>query len=411
MFNYFSFSPSSDYTGNLSLAGSSSSVLPNGTVWQPGDALKLNPNSWNLNESIVYTFDDNFIIEGLKESEMSGLIKLNYIESILLHHGIRIEVSDIANISNSISNDAFKTLSGPCISYCNQKEPGKEIRLGLRTFVLDEIKDSLSNYGIINPRASCFAKVTYMGHTEIIWGVGGTENQYGAIEDVLNGESQSNIEIMIAGELEPKYKVIKKLDPDDPTSGFGPTNEESPLCVGDPIVVVDISNYAEKTDTGWTWKDANYTSNEWYVADVTDPCNDYSNTEITKQLFPIEFISGCDFEDFQPRKLEMPKELDITRITSDSLIDQTIEITWNKPDSVPRTMVMFSDYGKLELPIDFEEFETGDTLKSSEVLYYGGRTTITKTGLTLGQTYQIALLGVNAQYEYSEPLIMTFTLS
>jgi len=355
-YNYFEFNPRNTNDplagGELSAPVELNNIITtiDGTLCQPGEIKKLTPG-------VEYsTFEDYMKIDIDQTVTISGLTEQDW-EEISLETGNTFKKDFIINwmnflnlseftdmsVMDSIMNffediNFFKLMSGPSVAYLTQDPITLEVSLGLNsynvTYWLDWINaNSNTNYALyatqirkkIKPLPhfiTHIAKIQYSNTTEKTWSfdtryyteysgdgvnnasleVGGgnyfTEIKFAGLHYTIN----NNIEIY---QTKAKYIVKKNIDQRDPTFGLC-SGEGEPFCIGDQVFIIDTSILNNRIYTGsdsnsftWTWiGTSSNIDRKWYIANVSNPCTDYTNVAISDMLFPLRAISECKFENF-----------------------------------------------------------------------------------------------------------------
>lgn len=352
-YNYFSFvaAPAdviagidlNKYTGTLSAPTTSNApTIPNAletpAIAQPGDVLKFSPgNLFGTDELVTFTtgLDYPLTIESLTNSDWSNTMKNKWFQSWMTKVGLGAFITQ--PVYTTLFNawealNGFEMLSGLSVAYVVQIPSTLEIKIGVNMYLSTFFSDwVISNPGTDasnifaaltkeNIYISNVGKVTYGGSTDFVWTFatpfifsnytgGGVTNS-----SLSNGGGNVFAEISLAGGIfdndlnsivEARYIVRKNVQPYDPTNGIASVESvyQAPFCIGDVLTVIDTSTYTTRTNLtntfNWTWfGNLINVPNIWYLADISNPCNDYKTVPIFDQLFPIRAISECKFENF-----------------------------------------------------------------------------------------------------------------
>jgi len=356
-YNYFDFT-ANDIQDPLSGGVLSTPIFnnaiapePDGILCQPGNIVKLSPgDDYSDTEDYIkfYTdLDQILTVYGLTEQDWNKIdlntnnsfkkdFIIDWMKFLNLGEFIDDPIVDVLLTYFEVNN-IFKLLSGPSVAYVNQDIETQEVTVRLNsysvTFWFDWITDNItSNYSqyalqfkrIIKPAphfVTHIAKIEYSNTIENTWSFDALiYNEYtgpGVTNSSLSeGGGKIFSEIKLAGlyytinnninveYTKAKYIAKKNLDPRDPTfgrcSGDGP-----PFCIGDQVFIVDTSIVNHRYYSGsnidftWTWIGTSSTvDRKWYIANVSNPCTDYTNVPISEMLFPLRAISECKFENF-----------------------------------------------------------------------------------------------------------------
>lgn len=323
---YYGFIDVGPFTGTLIEPVVGTETATTGSLNQPGDMIKLSAGSdaWTQDPQTI----TNFLSNDIKISSMTGqdwtlIEKENWTNSYLKYIGLKDLISSVyySTIFNLLEqDDIFQKLSGACISYVTQNTETNEISIGCPVYRYDIIieyantlplGDSLrniifSNHIVTIPYISNVFKTEYNSYEQITYCFDGIEYKQYNISgisippSIINGGGNRISEVKLAGYgITPHYIVKKDVDPNDPTIGLC-SGTGKPFCMGDTIVVVDTSTWTENNGTEWTWiGDYTQISNTWHIADITNPCTDYSDVEIFDMLFPMRVIQFCEFQLFE----------------------------------------------------------------------------------------------------------------
>ena len=170
------------------------------------------------------------------------------------------------------------------------------------------LKNKIYTYYTQSNYISNCCKVTYKGFTNIVWCFEGIEysfyniNNIGLIPNLINGGGNRFSEVKLGGNnIQAHYIVKKNIDINDPTLGLC-SGTSKPFCIGDLITIIDTSCWTSYNNiSGWSWVGDMVTLSDiytFYIADVSNPCVDYSNVPISSIFFPFRIIQFCEFLNF-----------------------------------------------------------------------------------------------------------------
>ncbi|MFV2014991.1 MAG: hypothetical protein ACC656_06165 [Candidatus Heimdallarchaeota archaeon] len=349
-YNYFAFE-ANDISDPLAGGTLSEPVLqttatiPTGEICQPADITKISPGTAYSQVDDIIVFQDmdneNVTVSGITKAEWnnvdqkyngtvygSGTNGVTLKESWFAQWMEFLDLEDYINdpifvdiLQDFEDDDYFQQLSGLSISYLSQAGDTLELSLSVNCYQTSFFTDWLnSNSGstVIEMKTkikssphfiSNAGKIEYFNDYNYVWSFDTRKYNYDGdgvtSASLTNGGGNIFYEIKFASlEYEALYSVKKDVDPRDPTFGLC-SGEDKPFCVADEIFVIDISSLTRRTYSGtgndfiWTWMGSPSAINrEWYIANISDPCNDYTFTPISEMLFPLRVISECEYGDF-----------------------------------------------------------------------------------------------------------------
>lgn len=304
-------------------------------ISQPGDVLKFSPGLvYGTNESLIFNFDYPLAIESLNVSDWTLSLKNQWFQSWMIKVGLGNYINH--TVYNTLfsaweTDYGFEKLSGLSLAYAIQDSNTFEIKLGINSYVSTFFQDWVFNnpsqiatdiFGTLKPGPhyiSHVGKITYGNHTDYVWSFanGFIFNEYngdGALNgNIVTGGGNAFVEVKLAAlNLEngtpktiPHYIIRKNVPDNDPTRGIASIESvyQKPFCIGDVLTVLNNSTFTTRSNNTanftWTWfGNLIDIPTAWYLADASDPCNDYRTVPIFEQLFPLRVISECKFENF-----------------------------------------------------------------------------------------------------------------
>ncbi len=339
MNNYFSFTLNNDFEGVYSPVTSINYTLETiGNTKDPNDILKLNVGSDVFSqqpESVLFSNID-LKIETLTSSDWTTEEQEKWLNAYLKYVSLinKINPTQFSDILDYLlSINFFESISSPSIAYVNRNDGTNsynddffytnEVFIGLNVYESNILLDyanitndlELKNIIISNHKKdknyiSNASKVTYQSFTNIVYCFDGIcydkydISNIGLTPSLINGGGNIFGEVKLAGDgIQAHYKIRKNIHKNDPTVGYcsGVGKEQNVgFCMGDYIVLVDTTVWTTNTINGWTWcGDFTTLPYQWYIADVTKPCEYYSSVAIYEQLFPLRIIQYCLFSDFK----------------------------------------------------------------------------------------------------------------
>jgi len=335
MYHYFPFTTIGDFTGVYSTYSSTSFNIPMGNICQPSDSLKFNAgtSSW-IQTPDTYTFlNSELDITSLNGTDWSTSLKNEWFESYLIQVCVNdyLVPSEKALILTYLESiDLFQTLSSPSILYVTRNDGtngliidplliNNEVSIGMNVYksdyIIDFAKTLPNNNGLKNKiysyhkkgniYISNVCKVNYNGYEDYVWCFDGlVYNNYdianiGIVPSLTNGGGNIFGEVKLAANyIQAHYIVKKNVNNLDPTFGLC-SGGGKPFCTGDELVIVDTSSYTTNGTSGWSWiGDYSTIPITIHIADVSNPCVDYSNVGIGSMFFPFRIIQFCLFNDF-----------------------------------------------------------------------------------------------------------------
>jgi hypothetical protein len=310
-------------------------------IGTPDDILKLSPGiSYGTNESITFILDYPLTIESLTVGDWDLVLKEKWFKAWMTKVGLSNFISqpvfyDLFNAWEELLG--FEKLSGLSIATMFQDITTFEVSIMVNIYESTFFRDwifanqspiaSLLNGSLIPGKhyISHVGKVTYGNHTDYVWSFSSKPfifNQYTIANDFVNGGGNIFALIKLAGAnykenisvVKPHYLIVKNVPKNDPTKGFSTSNRKidnefpeiaylGPFCIGDVLTILNNSSITSRTNLTntfqWTWfGDLSNIPTIWYIADVTNPCEDYRTVPVYDMLFPIRVISECKIEDF-----------------------------------------------------------------------------------------------------------------
>lgn len=317
-------------------------------VGTPDDILKMSPGTvYGTNETLTFTtnLDYSVTIESLSVSDWDIVLKEKWFKAWMTKVGL----SNFINqpIFYTLFNDweadfGFEKLSGLSIASVFQNPVTFEINIMVNVYENTFFQDWVTNvnnkndyptesallFGSLIPSKhyiSHVGKVTYGGYSDYVWSFSTKPfnfSNYVITSDFVNGGGNLFALIKLAGAVfknnisvsKPHYLVIKNVPKDDPTKGFSTVNRFlnnefldynaiGPYCIGDVLTVLNDSTITSRTNSTnvfqWTWYGELFNiPTLWYMADITNPCEDYRAVPVYDMLFPLRVISECKIEDF-----------------------------------------------------------------------------------------------------------------
>lgn len=334
-YNRFLFTDSLEtFSGTYVLDNSTLSV-PNGNIHRPGNILKFNNGSdpWSQTPMYVEYLNSELTITTVQQINWDNNNKSRWIGEFLSYLGL-INYLDMIESQQLISvlenDDIFRKLSGPSLAYINRNDGidpnsynydliNNEVNIGLNTYEYNIIynyglslpdtsllKEKILMYCKEDARISNACLVTYKGKTEILYCFGGYHYKNYDISAIpeptlLSGGGNWFGEVKIAGNGVKAHYIVKAgVDDNDPTGGLL-SGHTLPFCMGETIVIIDTTTWSTFNGVDdWTYENGStYHPYIWNIADVTNPCVDYSGVPISELLFPLRVIQFCEFGDFK----------------------------------------------------------------------------------------------------------------
>lgn len=335
MYNYFPFVSTGSFAGTYSAYSSTSFSIPTGNIGDPADILKFNAgtNAWSQTPA-TYTFLNNSVdISSLSGTDWTTTLKNKWFDGYLNYIGVNnfltpIEKNTLFNYVES--KEIFQLLSSPSIAYVTKNDGTNgliidpyltnEISIGMNVYdyrFVMEYAQTLPNNNTLKNKIYSYhkqgkvlisnvCKVTYNGFTDYVWCFDGIEfpeyniSNIGLIPSLAMGGGNFFGEVKLAGnDIQAHYIVKKNVSNSDPTFGLV-SGEGKPFCFGDEIVIIDTTCWTTNNSTsGWTWiGDYSQLQYLWNISDISNPCTDYANVEISSMLFPLRIIQFCQFSNF-----------------------------------------------------------------------------------------------------------------
>lgn len=350
-YNYYGFAQGASYYAGSYSAAVNTATMPTGSICQPGDVLKFSPgNSYGTNEIMTFALDYNLTIESMTVGDWDTVTKDKWFQSYMTKVGLSRFITDpiyAKLLSDWEAGFGFERLSGLSLAYVYQDTISLEVRLGVNLYIDTFFEDWVFTnapsptygtiasdiFGTLKPGPhyiSNVGKITYGTWTDFVWsfGVPNIFDEYVTLgtENLANGGGNLFAEIKLAGGyfnasnesiVNAHYIVVKNVPQDDPTKGIctylrskneigfntNTTAYLGPFCVGDVLTVINDSVYTTRTNLTsvftWTWFGNLYdVPTLWYLADISNPCQDYQTVPVYDMLFPLRVISECKYENF-----------------------------------------------------------------------------------------------------------------
>lgn len=313
-------------------------------IGTPDDILKMSPGTaYGTNETLTFTvgLDYPLTVESLTVSDWDIVLKEKWFKAWMTKVGLGNFINQ--PIFYDLFNEweaqfGFEKLSGLSIASVFQDLETSEISLMINVYESTFFKDwifannnlpiaSLLNGSLIPSKhyISHVGKITYGGHVDYVWSFATKPfifKDYTLSNDFVNGGGNMFAVIRLAGAsfkdnvavVNPHYLVVKNVPKEDATRGFSTANRclsgeldydtyLGPYCIGDVLTVLNDSAITTRTNLTnvfqWTWYGELYNiPTLWYMADITNPCEDYRAVPIFDMLFPLRVISECKIENF-----------------------------------------------------------------------------------------------------------------
>jgi hypothetical protein len=333
-YNQFIFTPGVEtFSGSYVLDNSTIST-PNGNIFEPGTVVKFNNGDpWLQSPMVMEYLNSELSISTVSEYMWTNNEKSRWILEYFTYLGIinYLDMFESQTLIALIQNDnLFNHISAPSLAYINRNDNidinsqpvdlvNGEVNIGLNVYPYNIVYNfglSLPDTSLLKEKIMMYCReeayisnaclVTYKAQTEILWCFGGynykgyiTPNSF--VPSLLEGGGNWFSEIKLAGSgVKAHYIVRAGVDPNDPTYGLL-SGHDKPFCMGEIINIIDTTTWTilYENDT-WTYDNGSVTRPYiWDIADVSNPCVDYSGVPITELIFPLRIIQFCEFGDFK----------------------------------------------------------------------------------------------------------------